>query len=93
VSLFKSSADFGRDFFAVPASGEGSGERSRAEPQAHALPASGEGRELPDKFWNSYLYWLPPALLGLGLTLFYLNPFIGDWDGLDYTISSLHGEP
>ncbi|MGZ5436523.1 MAG: glycosyltransferase family 39 protein [Pyrinomonadaceae bacterium] len=44
-------------------------------------------------FWRSYLYWLPPALLGLGLTLFYLNPFIGDWDALDYTIASLHGEP
>ncbi|HEX6188211.1 MAG TPA: glycosyltransferase family 39 protein [Pyrinomonadaceae bacterium] len=45
------------------------------------------------RFWNSYVYWLPPALLGLGLTLVYLNPFIGDWDGLDYTISSLKGEP
>ncbi|MFY9619232.1 MAG: glycosyltransferase family 39 protein [Pyrinomonadaceae bacterium] len=36
---------------------------------------------------------MPPALLGLALTLFYLNPFIGDWDALDYTISSLNGEP
>jgi hypothetical protein len=44
-------------------------------------------------FWRSYVYWLPPALLGLALTLFYLNPFIGDWDALDYTISSLKGEP
>ena len=44
-------------------------------------------------FWSSYAYWLPPALLGLALTLFYLNPFIGDWDALDYTISSLKGEP
>jgi len=44
-------------------------------------------------FWRSYLYWLPPALLGLALTLFYLNPFIGDWDALDYTIASLNGEP
>ena len=32
-------------------------------------------------------------MVGLALTLFYLNPFIGDWDGLDYTISSLQGEP
>ena len=44
-------------------------------------------------FWKSYVYWLPPALLGLGLTVLYLNPFIGDWDGLDYTIASLRGEP
>jgi hypothetical protein len=44
-------------------------------------------------FWRSILYWLPPSLLGLGLTLFYLNPFIGDWDALDYTIVSLKGQP
>lgn len=47
----------------------------------------------PANFRGSYAYWLLPALLGLGLTLFYLNPFIGDWDALDYTIASLHGEP
>jgi len=47
----------------------------------------------PEGFWNTYVYWLPPALLGLALALFYFNPFIGDWDGLDYTISSLNGEP
>jgi hypothetical protein len=29
----------------------------------------------------------------LALTLVYLNPFIGDWDGLDYTVASLRGEP
>src|SRR5215475_5199375 len=43
--------------------------------------------------WRSYLYWLPPAVLALVLSLVYLNPFIGDWDGLDYTIFSLHGRP
>jgi len=36
---------------------------------------------------------LPPALAGLALTLIYLNPFIGDWDGLDYTVASIRGEP
>src|SRR5262245_9327625 len=44
-------------------------------------------------FWRTYVYWLPPALAALILTLVYLNPFIGDWDGLDYTIFSLHGRP
>src|SRR5437764_7110066 len=44
-------------------------------------------------FLSSYKYWLPPALVALILTLVYLNPFIGDWDGLDYTIFSLHGRP
>jgi dolichyl-phosphate-mannose-protein mannosyltransferase len=42
---------------------------------------------------GSIAYWLAPALLSLVLALVYLNPFIGDWDGLDYTIFSLHGRP
>jgi len=45
------------------------------------------------RFLREYLYWLLPALVALVLTLIYLNPFIGDWDGLDYTIFSLHGRP
>ncbi|HEY0350459.1 MAG TPA: glycosyltransferase family 39 protein [Pyrinomonadaceae bacterium] len=44
-------------------------------------------------FWREYQYWLPPALVALILTFVYLNPFIGDWDGLDYTIFSLHARP
>src|SRR2546421_5903898 len=44
-------------------------------------------------FWRQYPYWLPPSLVALILTLVYLNPFIGDWDGLDYTIFSLHARP
>src|SRR6516165_1526433 len=44
-------------------------------------------------FPGEYPFWLPPALVALILTLIYLNPFIGDWDGLDYTIFSLHARP
>ena len=44
-------------------------------------------------FLRSVLYWFPPAVLALVLALIYLNPFIGDWDGLDYTVASLRGEP
>src|SRR5262245_18678648 len=44
-------------------------------------------------FLNKFIFWLPPALVALILTLVYINPFIGDWDGLDYTIFSLHGRP
>src|ERR1700686_3300402 len=44
-------------------------------------------------FLRAYPFWLPPALVALFLTLLYLNPFIGDWDGLDYTVFSLRGEP
>ena len=42
---------------------------------------------------HEYQFWLPPALVALILTLIYLNPFIGDWDALDYTIFSLHARP
>ena len=44
-------------------------------------------------FFRAYGYWLPVALIGLVLTLIYLNPFIGDWDGLDYTVYSVQGVP
>jgi len=44
-------------------------------------------------FSSEYPFWLIPALVALILTLIYLNPFIGDWDGLDYTIFSLHARP
>ena len=44
-------------------------------------------------FWSAWSWWLPPALISLALTLFYTDPFIGDWDGIDYTILSLAGYP
>jgi 4-amino-4-deoxy-L-arabinose transferase-like glycosyltransferase len=36
---------------------------------------------------------LPPALIALALVLYFVDPFIGDWDGLDYTMLSLTGYP
>lgn len=33
-----------------------------------------------------------PSLVALILAVLYVDPFIGDWDGLDYTVLSLHGE-
>jgi hypothetical protein len=44
-------------------------------------------------FWNSWKWWLPPALIGLALVLYFVDPFIGDWDGMDYTMLSLSGYP
>jgi len=44
-------------------------------------------------FWRNWLWWLVPALLGLLLALWFVDPFIGDWDGMDYTILSLAGYP
>jgi hypothetical protein len=44
-------------------------------------------------FWSAWRWWLIPALLALWLAIVFADPFIGDWDGLDYTINSLEGRP
>jgi hypothetical protein len=44
-------------------------------------------------FLKSWPWWSIPALLGLILVLWFVDPFIGDWDGLDYTMLSLAGYP
>jgi hypothetical protein len=44
-------------------------------------------------FWRSWPWWFVPAALGLLLALWFVDPFIGDWDGMDYTILSLAGYP
>ncbi len=50
-------------------------------------------RKPSDSLLAAWRWWLPPAIIGLVLALFFIDPFIGDWDGLDYTILSLRGEP
>ena len=49
--------------------------------------------DLPSSFWRSWSWWSIPALTSIGLVLFYLDPFIGDWDGLEYTMYSVWGYP
>jgi hypothetical protein len=44
-------------------------------------------------FWRAWRWWLPPAVIALALVLYFVDPFIGDWDGIDYTILSLEGYP
>src|ERR671912_2542539 len=44
-------------------------------------------------FWVGWFWWLPPALISVALTLYFTDPFIGDWNGIDYTILSLAGYP
>ncbi|HEV7474859.1 MAG TPA: glycosyltransferase family 39 protein [Pyrinomonadaceae bacterium] len=44
-------------------------------------------------FWRVWLWWAVPALVVLILALYFVDPFIGDWDGMDYTILSLAGYP
>jgi hypothetical protein len=52
-----------------------------------------EADETPHGFWATWRWWLPPALIALALALYFVDPFIGDWDGLDYTVNALHGSP
>jgi hypothetical protein len=44
-------------------------------------------------FWQVWPWWLIPAVAALGLVLYFVDPFIGDWDGMDYTMLSLAGYP
>ena len=44
-------------------------------------------------FWSLWRWWLVPALVALTLALLFVDPFIGDWDGLDYTVLALRGQP
>jgi hypothetical protein len=44
-------------------------------------------------FWRAWRWWLAPATLALILALLFIDPFIGDWDGLDYTVLALRGQP
>lgn len=47
----------------------------------------------PEPFSSAWRWWLPPAILSLLLILIFADPFIGDWDALEYTISALRGQP
>jgi hypothetical protein len=47
----------------------------------------------PLSFWKAWPWWCVPAVVGLVLVLVFVDPFIGDWDGIDYTILSLAGYP
>ncbi|MDQ3821408.1 MAG: glycosyltransferase family 39 protein, partial [Acidobacteriota bacterium] len=49
----------------------------------------GSGRS----FWRAWAWWVAPALVALFLALVFIDPFIGDWDALDYTLASIAGRP
>ena len=42
---------------------------------------------------SAWRWWLGPAALALVLALIFVDPFVGDWDALDYTLLALHGTP
>jgi 4-amino-4-deoxy-L-arabinose transferase-like glycosyltransferase len=41
----------------------------------------------------AWRWWLPPALLALALAIVFRDPFVGDWDAMDYTMLAVRGEP
>jgi len=47
----------------------------------------------PSSLWREWRWWAGPAVLSLVLALLYLDPFVGDWDALDYSILALRGQP
>jgi hypothetical protein len=55
--------------------------------------AEPSGQAVPSSFWQDWSWWLPPALASLALVFYYIDPFIGDWDGMEYTMYSLWGYP
>ncbi len=42
---------------------------------------------------TAWRWWLPISLLTLTLALVFVDPFAGDWDGLDYTVLAVQGQP
>lgn len=55
--------------------------------------AGNQTADAPSSFWRAWPWWSIPTLSGLVLVLIFVDPFIGDWDGIDYTILSLAGYP
>ena len=62
-------------------------------PQSASADTFGDSISHANVFWRAWKWWLPQSLLGLALVLYFVDPFIGDWDGLDYTMLSLAGYP
>ena len=52
-----------------------------------------QGNKQPPHLLAGWRWWLAPAVLSLLLILLFVDPFIGDWDALDYTINAIHGVP
>jgi 4-amino-4-deoxy-L-arabinose transferase-like glycosyltransferase len=47
----------------------------------------------PPNLFAAWRWWLGPVALALALALIFRDPFIGDWDALDYTVLALRGQP
>jgi hypothetical protein len=42
---------------------------------------------------QAWRWWLPPVAFALLFTVYFIDPFAGDWDALDYTVHAVRGEP
>jgi hypothetical protein len=68
-------------------------ETSKTIFQRQSSVAATQAADLPFSFWRAWPWWGVPAVAGLVLVLYFVDPFVGDWDGMDYTILSLAGYP
>lgn len=49
--------------------------------------------DVTEKLLLAWRWWITPALVALILALLFIDPFIGDWDAVDYTLISIKGRP
>ncbi|HUQ33964.1 MAG TPA: hypothetical protein VM095_17720, partial [Pyrinomonadaceae bacterium] len=62
----------------------------KKESDIETLGSKGDATE---KLLLAWRWWLPPSLVALILALLFIDPFIGDWDAVDYTLISIKGRP
>lgn len=67
--------------------------RREGEHQSGRAGVGGAQEKSAQNFWAAWRWWLVPSLVALALALLYADPFIGDWDALDYTLISIEGRP
>jgi hypothetical protein len=57
------------------------------------MAQTGANESAAQSLTYAWRWWLPPAIVALVLILIFVDPFIGDWDALEYTVSALRGRP
>jgi hypothetical protein len=63
------------------------------EVDAARAPRDGDGAGALQTIRRAWRWWLPPAIVASLLTIFFRDPFAGDWDALDYTVNAVRGVP
>jgi len=71
----------------------GNADPAFAAASADLAGAAAQSVTREESFWQAWRWWLPVAAVALLLALFFVDPFAGDWDALDYAILALRGEP